>query len=273
MQFGQFQYLLAELHSRREADPRRLQRPYLRMSRLPKAMLSEDLGAVVECMNGTCFCAPDRYKDRVSLEILAALQTKAADQQLKVAYSICVRYMMSPRGLALRLANAGRAELPSLVSAARKGHATYRQTGTLKAQLARGAMAAAADVVAKPTGYGSFTALEDKIAAAVRRRCGGTKTEHFSARQAAADLCKSGIVRVAGLAEDGRPTTSRTGCGAAAGHYLAERAKGVKKHLVRIPKTLPYQEQTETCEYGKLVKRINFPYLQKRAAYRPAALK
>ena len=82
--------------------------------------------------------------------------------------------------------------------------------------------------------------------------------QHFSARQIAADLFKvKGVVR--GLRLDRRPVTSRLGCDAISGHYMVERADGVPAHLVTGPKELPYQEQTETCEYGKLVRRLSFP--------------
>ena len=63
VRFEHFQHLLGELHRRREADPHRRQRPYLRLNRLPKALQREDLPAAVECMNTTCYCAPDRNKD------------------------------------------------------------------------------------------------------------------------------------------------------------------------------------------------------------------
>ena len=132
------------------------------------------------------------------------------------------------------------------------------------------ALRAARDV-ASIRHYVSFPRLEDKIAKVVHIYCKGTKLEHFAARQAAADLCKvPGFV--GGLADDKRPVSSRVGPGAYVGHFFEQKACGGTCANSSIPKELPYQEQTEKCEYGKVMKRLNFPHIQKGSQYKPASL-
>ena len=81
----------------------RKKRPYLKLSGLPKWVLSPDLKAVVHVMNSTRFCHHDRFKDKVSKEILGSMkkQRRTVDQ---VALSVAVRYKGSPKALAPKLA-------------------------------------------------------------------------------------------------------------------------------------------------------------------------
>ncbi|CAK0848942.1 unnamed protein product [Prorocentrum cordatum] len=104
--------------------------------------------------------------------------------------------------------------------------------------------------------FSDWAALESEIAKQMRRYCRGRGREHFSARQAAADMTQV-PGWVSGLGPGSRPATSRAGPGAQAVHYLAEAAVG--KRTKRTPRFMDYKEQTEKCEYSKLVCRLTFP--------------
>ena len=72
--FEVFAELLELLHHNRLAKK---SKPWLRFERLPKHICEkgyEDLAVVLELLNGTKFGHPDRYMDRVSKEILAAMR-------------------------------------------------------------------------------------------------------------------------------------------------------------------------------------------------------
>lgn len=71
--FPKFQYLLAKLHHGRENN---LPKPYLKKSGLPKWIANglENIDKILETMNGTKFGHPDRFKDFVSKEIVAAMR-------------------------------------------------------------------------------------------------------------------------------------------------------------------------------------------------------
>lgn len=61
--------------------------------------------------------------------------------------------------------------------------------------------------------------------------------------------------------------------GAKRGWYFAERAKKLRNHkykVLRCPARCSFRTQTVLCEYGKLVKRLNFPSVQRRHLYSPS---
>ena len=66
----------------------------------------------------------------------------------------------------------------------------------------------------------------------------------------------------------GCPVRSRVGPGAKIGHYFEQTAKGIKKP--RVATDLPYIEQTEKCEFSKLICRMNFPEAREDARYIPS---
>ena len=215
---------------------------------------------------GTKFCHPDRYKDRVSQEVIRACGGK--NLALQFALAVLVRYRSSPRGLATSLARRPHSEWSKIWR--RRGRA-YRQTGTTDEQLHKSILNVG-DALARVPRRISFQCFERKISAVVKRVSGGTKGELFAARQVAADM-----VRVAGFCADvdvvkKRPLTATAGPGARIGFAMAARSEvksGVKR--ARVPAVLPFQQQTEYCEYHKLCARLNFPHLAKRARYTPAS--
>jgi len=96
LSFPKFQYLLKKLHYGRENA---LPRPYLRKSELPSWVTSglEDVDKILKVMNGTKFGNPDRYKDRVSREILKSMG-KAKKRVQKIAISLAVRFSGNVKG-------------------------------------------------------------------------------------------------------------------------------------------------------------------------------
>ena len=135
--------------------------------------------------------------------------------------------------------------------------------GCSKKDLSKGLLAAASAIADKKH-YHSWEELEKVIATEIKKKCNGSATEWFSARQAAADLWFHWFGQ--------KPKMCRLGIGARKGFYLAERANKLhaRKHRrAKIPVRTYMREQTGYCEYMKLVKRVNFPNCAKRAAYKP----
>lgn len=263
--FAMFQVLLARLHKAREQHK---SKPFLRLGCLPSWItVAPDIDKVMRIMNGTRFGHPDRFKDRVSKEIRSAV-VHLGEPSAQAAVCIGVRYRQSPRMLAHCLAAAGRGgSFAAALHKTKRGFRTYRQTGLSDRALCRGTMPAAkACAASRP--YPDWASLEDEVARQMRKHCRGHGLEHFSARQAAADLSQL-PGWVTGQGPGVRPSESRVGPGAQAGHYLAEAAIGTRHG--QMPATLPYQEQTEKCEYGKLVCRLNFVAAAAAGRYTPAA--
>ena len=263
--FPMFQIMLAELHKGRELGNAR---PWLRADMLPPWIRKAGAGGLngaIAIMNDTKFGNPDRYKDRVSCEVSEVLQ-QTTNNTRAAAIALAVRFKCSPRGLAGRLLHCTDLEFDHAVNDYKCANA-YRQLSFSNATLAR-VIRKAAGALVKRAPYNSWHELEDEAAAAVQRLCGRGNLEQFAARQAAADLFRChGWVRDGGPAS--RPHTSRAGPGAQVGWYLGQKAAGANQ-FVRCPTELPYQEQTERCEYSKLVKRLNFNGLRRFAMYRPA---
>ena len=102
------------------------------------------------------------------------------------------------------------------------------------------------------------------MAKQVKAHCRGRSLQPFAARQAAADLTQvpSWVV---GFSPSTLPGESRLGPGGEAGHWHSQ-APGAKRAFAE---TLPFMEQTDKCEYSKLVCRINFPTCAAGAVYKP----
>ncbi|CAK0886817.1 unnamed protein product, partial [Prorocentrum cordatum] len=237
--------LLASLHKARE---QRKARPFLRLGSLPSWITAAPgIEDALRVMNGARFGHPDRFRDRVSKEIRSAA-VHLRDPSLQAAVCIGARYRQSPRMLAHRLAAAGRGGcFAAALTKTTRGFRTYRQTGLSDRALCRSTVPAA-EACATSRPYPDRESLEDEVARQMRKHCRGCGLEHFSARQAAADLSQ-----LPGWA----------------GHCLAAAAVGTRHG--QMPATLPHQEQTEKCEYGKLVCRLNFAAAASAARYTPAA--
>ena len=266
MTFPMFWEMLRILHKgREEKSPR----PWLQRQSLPQWILDaspRDLEEVIVIMNSTKFCHPDRFQDRVSLELQEVLRSVRCSGRA-AAIALAVRYKCSPAGLATALAGRPPTKFDEVVREHRRAHAVYRQTGQTDEQLA-GGIRNAGDALALELPFTSWEKLEDTAAELVREHCHGEVLEGFCARQAAADLFRlGGWVKNSG--KNKRPLTSRLGTGARAGFWLGERAAGKRRKHCKPPATLPYEEQTVRCEYSKLVKRLNFPDLCKKARYTP----
>ena len=263
--FDMFRTMLALLHRGREQG---LPRPWLRKGMLPAhwgRMQSRDLDVAILLMNKTRFCHPDRYEDRVSKEILAAMNDVKHDPVHAVAISLAVRHKQSKRGLADALARTTVDNVGIVAKTVKRARGVYRQTGITDEQLTEGVVSAARKLV-KRAPFADFGALELEVGSFMQRECSGAKFEAFAARQTAADLCRmDGMVR--NVSEDGRPLTSPLGPGAKAGWFHGERALRGKRCKVQFPKRLDYLEQTARCEYSKLVCRVNFPRLAANALY------
>ena len=162
------------------------------------------------------------------------------------------------------MAAGGKADWRATLLAKEHGYRMYRQTGTSDRDLKRG-LWQPEEAFARKHPSQSWMQLEDVIAHKVKRHCAGRSLEHFAARQAAADLTQVPSW-VAGCGPGTLPDTSRAGPGAQAGHWHSQ-----KHGSCTLGKTLPYKEQTEKCEYSKLVCRINFPKCAAGAVYKPTA--
>ena len=205
------------------------------------------------------------FHDRVSVEIKDAMDSKR--DPVKRAYiAMAVRFRNSPRQMADNLAKAANPADALLLT--KRGNGTYRQTGIGDDQLRKG-LGNVAKEVTKCKPYKDWFCLEDKIAEEMNKHCKGNKIEQFAARQAAADLTQTPNW-VTGMRSGILPDSSRTGCGAAIGHYFEARAEG-ENHGKSAPLTLPFLEQTAKCEYGKLVCRMNFPVYARAAVYKPCS--
>jgi hypothetical protein len=234
-------------------------RPWLRMTKevkgITKNVPKDATEAVIEIMRTTRFCHPDRYLDRVSLEIEEAV-VACGSMSRALAIAISVRFKGSPKGLAGALVGCDDDAFPGIVKAWTRPTHTYRQTGVTDENLSVGVLKVS-NAIEKGLPCASRAKLELDVGRAVKRICSGTKTEYFAARQVAADLCvQPGYIHGATC----RPEASKLGPGSKAGWYWGERASGESEPSV-APKELPYQEQTERCEYSKLVKRLTFPEL------------
>ncbi|CAK0875051.1 unnamed protein product [Prorocentrum cordatum] len=222
------QRLLAKLHERRE---QRAPKPLLRRSILPEWVLAAaDIDQAIRIMNSTRFGNPDRFKDRVAVEILGAAR-RVRDPSAQAAVCMGVQYRQSPRDLAAHLGTISLTAIGGALTHETRGVRTCRQTGLSDKKLAIGLSAASAACAARRP-FSDWATLGDEIATQMRKYCRGRGREHFSARQAAADLTQ-------------------------AGHYLAAAADG--KKTKRIPGFMNYKEQAEKCEYSKLVCRMTSP--------------
>ena len=129
----------------------------------------------------TKFGHPDRYKDRVSQEILRAM--KYSNKMQAVAISVAVRFKSSPRGMAQKLVKAESCKFKELVAGESNG-SVYEQTGCSKKDLSKGLLAAASAIADKKH-YRSWEELEKVIATEIKKKCNGNATEsedHFAAR-------------------------------------------------------------------------------------------
>ncbi|CAK0883224.1 unnamed protein product [Prorocentrum cordatum] len=104
------QFLLRRLHARREQGA---PRPYLRLHELPAWIrVAQDIGAAVGLMNDTNFGHPNRFKDRVFVEIQDAMATTTCPTK-KLFIAMGVRFRQSPRKLASNLAAARPTKWPA----------------------------------------------------------------------------------------------------------------------------------------------------------------
>lgn len=274
LEYDDFEYLLVAMHkNRRDLRPG----PYLLLGDLPVRMLdkydNKTLLEVIDIMTTTKFCNLNRYQDYVSEELTRVMKCRKLDIEHKIFVSIMVRFKQSPRGLATALLKDFLQD-PSMnsknvIKTAKqfKRSVCYRQTGITNTRLYAGITASVCRVAAAPS-HVNWEELETVITRATKTECRGSKQEHFSSRQVAADLCKiPGFV--GGLAADSLPVDSVPGPGAKCGYHHAERAKGVSTSRIVLPRRLPYLRQSGMCEYHKLVARWNFPHLRKRALYKP----
>ena len=215
-------------------------------------------------MNRTKFGNPNRFDDRVSVEVQNAMKA-TVDGVFQILIAMGVRYRSSPRGLAAEMLRAGRTQWKQSILSTKRGHHVYRQTGVSDGKLRQNLLCAAQDVHKKKP-YDDWGSLEEEISKRVAKHCGGSN-QNFAARQAAAD-----VTQVAGWVKDMGPgvlpKTSPTGPGAEAGYWLDRAGKGDAD--VTVPSVMPYFEQTCSCEYSKLVCRMNFPECAEIAVYKPA---
>ena len=198
---------LRKLHSGREQGH---PRPWLGKACLPQRFYSiPKLNEILEAMSTTCFCHIDRFRDAVSLELQDVVKQARSDYW-SVAICFAVRYMQSPRGVAMKLLKAkDKKEFTNIILSSRRSKA-YRQTGITTVNLP--GVLRAAESFCRRGQFQSFDALEDAIANCMTKFCEGTKDEHFSARQAALDLCnKRGVC--GGLTKQRRPSHVRLGPG------------------------------------------------------------
>ena len=282
LRYEDFEVLLCRMHKAREearaVDPHK-GGPFLHMSDVPACMRlkyePEFLQQVVHVMGSTKFCQLDRYKDHVSVEILSVLKRRTLSLVSKCLVAVLTRFRQSPRRLAPNLgkmlSGGGEVCLEDVVSVSKqhKRGVCYRQTGITDKRL-HGRVLKAVHRIAAKGQYPSWERLEHDVATKMKACCNGTKVEHFSARQVAPDLCVvPGLVE--GLSPEGRPVACKLGVGAVAGSYHAARAGGGRGRRVQYCKKIPFRKQTGLCEYHKLVSRLNFSHVRKRAKYKSAA--
>ena len=258
LKISDFEFLLRKLHEGRERGQKQ---PWLRASNLSTSLSSiSNIDDIVRVLCETRFCHPDRYEDYVSKEVRCAMR-RSTTKRWRVAIALGVRYSQSPRGLAAALANTSTtADFMEQLSCFKRAKA-YRQTGIPCASLG-GVLAVSSDICRHST-FRSFDDLEDYIASRMTYHCRGCKDEQFSARQAALDICGMKFL-CHGLSSQKRPHFVRMGPGAKAGFYHSCRAEHQK---ARAPKKVLLTRQTTLCEYSKLVKRLNFPKLQRLHRY------
>ena len=261
LKISDFEVLLRILHEGRESKRKQ---PWLRASSLTSlSSIPNNIDDIVQVMCGTRFGHPDRYEDAVSREICCAMRRSTA-KSWRIAIAIGVRYSQSPRGLAAALAKTSTAAAFMKQLSCFKRSKVYRQTGIPTANL-RSLFLVSSEICRHAT-FRCFDDLEDYIASRMTYHCKGCKDEHFSARQAALDIC--GMKSLCqGLNAKRRPRLVRMGPGAKVGFYHSCKTERKK---VRMPKKISLARQTALCEYSKLVKRINFPKLQRLHRYTPA---
>ena len=260
LKISDFELLLRNLHQGRESKRKQ---PWLRTSSLTSLSYIPNINDIVQVMCGTRFGHPDRYEDAVSREITCAMR-RCTTKSWRTAIAIAVRYSQSPRGLAAALAKASTAAAFMKQLSCFKRSKVYRQTGITTANL-RSVFKVSSDICHHAT-FRCFDDLEGYIASQMTYHCTGCKDEHFSARQAALDICGMKFL-CQGLNSRKRPHVVRMGPGSKVGFYHSCKAARMK---VRMPKKISLTRQTALCEYSKLVKRLNFPKLQKLHRYVPA---
>ncbi|CAK0797684.1 unnamed protein product, partial [Prorocentrum cordatum] len=222
-----------------ERREQRAPKPVLRRSILPEWVLAAaDIDQAIRIVNSTRFGNPDRFKDRVTVEILGAAR-RVRDPRAQATVRIGVPYRQSPRGLAAHLGTINLIAVGGALSHTKQGFRTYRQTGLSDKKLAIGLSAASA-ASAAPRPFPDWATLENEIATQIQKYCWGRSVR-------VGDWPRARL----------QASHFRAGPGAQAGHYLAAAADGKKtKH---IPRFTNYKEQTEKCENSKLVCRMTFP--------------
>jgi len=135
--FVVFLRLLTLMHQRRQGGAAK---PWLTVRDMPDnaGVPSAEAKLAINIMRTTKFSHPDRYQDRVSMEILDAMRRTDSINRA-IAISLAVRYKSSPRCLSAALVSATSAAFKTLVRESANGVA-YEQTGNTKVDLASGSL-------------------------------------------------------------------------------------------------------------------------------------